>query len=111
MLGCSEARRSCWEVRDVVFFFVPDCCEIDDHDLIALLLCLSGYDVVNLDIPIGDVVLVQVVDCLTYLQKNYTGDIPQSVGLVLSDQILHHFGISHVTLLQLPPLHDLPQVA
>ena len=76
MFWSSKTWSSCWEVGNIVFSFESNGCEVDDDNLISELLSLSTEDVVHFDISVGDVVIMEVFDCLTNFKENNSGDVP-----------------------------------
>lgn len=88
VLGGSEPWRSCGEVRNIILLFIPHCCKIYDHNLIALLLRFSGNYVVDFDISVGDVVRVEVLYGLTHLNEYYSCDICQITSFIFYAQVL-----------------------
>lgn len=111
MLWPSEAWSASWEVGDVVILSISDSCKIDNFDLISNIGSLTAKNIVYLNIPIGDSLVVHVLYALTHLQEDNPADISQVSSPIFAWNVLHDLRVSIVAQIEFVPVHDLSEVA
>ena len=111
MFRSSEPGSSSWEVGDVIGQMIPNCRKIYNLHLISKIAGLSAENVINLDVSIGDSVVMQVLDPFTDLQKHNASYIADTAGPVFLGDVADHLRVSVVFHVEFVPVHDLSEVA
>lgn len=90
---------------------IPNCRKIYNLHLISKIAGLSAENVINLDVSIGDSVVMQVLDAFTDLQKHNASYITDTAGPVFLGDVAGHLRVSVVFHVEFVPVHDLSEVA
>ena len=107
MLRTPESGSASCKVGNIVVALESDSGKINNHNLIAHLLRFPAEYVVNFDVPVGDVVVVQILDPVAQFNHNHPHNVPEIVSFVLLPHVVHHLLVSAVALVQLAPVHQL----
>lgn len=75
MLRPSEPWRACGKVRDIITTSIPDSGEINNFDFIPIVGGSTTEHIVNLDISVGNLMVMHILDCLANFNENDPGDI------------------------------------
>ena len=98
MLRSSKSRRPCGKIRNVVFSFITNRSEVNNHNLIPHFLSLPSQNVINLNISIGDIIFMQILHPMTQLQENNLCYVVKFFCFVLSGNVVKDLFVSFVTL-------------
>lgn len=107
MLRCSKARCTSREVGYIVVLFVPDSGKVYNLNLIPNTTRWGTKDVVYLNVPIGDLLVVHVLNTFANFQKDDASDVVEVCGVVFMGNVADYFLISVVPQFELVPVHDL----
>ena len=107
VLWSSETWSTSWEVRNIIFAFKSNSSEVNNHDLVTHFAGLTTQYVVNLYIPVCNIIIMQIFHPMAYLNGNYSQNIPKIVCFVFATDVFHYFSILEITVVQLFPFHEL----
>jgi hypothetical protein len=109
MFRPSEAGRASGKVRDIVSTSIPNSGEIDNFNFISVVVGATTEQIVDLDVPVGNLKLMHVPDGLANFNEDDPGDIRYVICLVLVGDIIDYSRTPDILLLLFDPQHDLPQ--
>ena len=74
MLGPSKPRSPGCKVRHIILSLIPDRSKINNNNLISHLLSLPPQYVINLNVPISDIILMQILHTMAQLNEHDLND-------------------------------------
>lgn len=111
MLWASESSSAAGSVGQLIVGTVDNSGEINHFAVVSPFLSLLAKYVVHLDIPIGNVMIMKVFDCLAELNEDDPSNTAQVISLVFLGDILDNSAAALIAAVQLHPDHDLAQLA
>jgi hypothetical protein len=103
MFRPSEAGRASGKVRDIVSTSIPNSGEIDNFNFISVVVGATTEQIVDLDVPVGNLKLMHVPDGLANFNEDDPGDIRYVICLVLVGDIVDYSRTPDILLLLFDP--------